>query len=188
MPNLLVNLAPVERVFVDMDGVLSDLNQGFIERAGMEDPYNDHQMRGVWDWWEKMGLKPMAWKTVNDVEFWASLPRMPAADALLEFLLTLFRPEQIAICTTPPRSAPHASEGKDLWIARHYPWFEGRVVKTEAKEVCSGPDALLLDDGPHNVEAFRVRGQAVLMPTLGNANHPHADDPVGYLASLLRRW
>lgn len=184
----IIRVDAVDRVLVDMDGVLADLHAGVVDVLGIPDPYDDPELVGVWDWWGALGYKkPDFWRLIGTVDFWAGLPPMPQAFDLIEVLCQQFGAENLAVCTHPPSETPAADHGKRVWLERHIPWLVPRLIKTAAKEMAAGPDALLLDDGEHNVRAFRMRrGQALLMPTRGNANHRFADDPVQFLCERLR--
>lgn len=65
----------------------------------------------------------------------------------------------VVIATAVPRCAGIAYHGKLEWIRRNMPWFDLKnFIAIQRKDLLVGD--ILLDDGPHNIEAWNKTGRA----------------------------
>jgi 5'(3')-deoxyribonucleotidase len=164
-------------VLLDKDGVLCDFLGGVFRLFGRLDLSGADCLR--WDQHlELLGVTPAEfWGRIEEAghAFWANLEPFPWAFQLYEALV---EQATVFICTSPARD-PFCSSGKQAWIRRHFPevFRANRVILTNRKWICAGPDRILVDDSLKNCEDFeslgrtRSPGQAVLFPQPWNQPH-----------------
>ncbi len=72
------------------------------------------------------------------------------------------RGHDVIIVTAIPRSAGVSYHGKMAWIRKYMPWFDlNNFIGCRRKEMVIGD--VLLDDGPHNIEAFNKIGREAVI-------------------------
>lgn len=131
------------RLFVDMDGVLTDFNRQFREWFGEDIEVcrykDDPRVRGLIDWY--MPDAPP--------EFWGNMPWLPGAR---EFWLELgkWNPEILSA----PYNRTQCVEGKLVWCKRElYPSVA--ITLEPDKFVVSNPGDILIDDSAYNAHGWR---------------------------------
>lgn len=146
------------RIYLDMDGVIVNLRDRVVELFSEEflteldsSPTTDTSL----------------WGHVHETfgqEFWANLDWMPDGQALLAFLEDEFGRANISICTKPTKFGS-SLDGKQVWIEQNIPVYSNAYIMVREKERVANPQALLIDDAPKNVAAFRkAGGKALLVP------------------------
>lgn len=159
----------IERVHLDLDGVLVDFVGGFQRALGLKPP--DPWPAACYDSFAAHGLKETSelWNTFDTEDFWANLDWMPDGLNILRILESKFRKENIAICTSPTRN-PGCAAGKVRWIQKHLPEYSRRFFIGTSKHLAGGEGGLLIDDSDHNVKKYRAyKGQAILVPRVWNS-------------------
>ena len=170
----------IRRCFLDLDGVLVDFLRGALEACGAADmdypkgQYWIEEVLGVTraDMWSRFGdlerffsdLKwhrdgPEIWRLASDVFY--------KSDGQLWLLSTA-------------HDGGVGALGKVAWVTRNLgaEWAD-RLILAWDKRFAAGPDNLLVDDCPANVDAFRAYGgQAVLVPRIHNPAEGDAVDVV----------
>jgi len=103
---------------------------------------------------------------------WANFPKSAEFEFLLDRCVELVGKSNICILTTPVLD-PGCAAGKIDWIYDQCPeWLHRQYLIGPMKHMCAQSDALLIDDGDHNVDAFREHGgQAILVPRPWNSLH-----------------
>jgi 5'(3')-deoxyribonucleotidase len=137
------------RVFIDMDGVVSDMD------AMMNDITNGESRKPDFP-------KGKYWAAVtrynNEVApFFASLPKMPEADKLVQFITDNF--EQVAFLTATGTTPKDGADQKRGWLAKNYPGMKViTVVNSAEKAIYANPRAILVDDRDKSIGPWRKAG------------------------------
>jgi len=142
-------------VYLDMDGVLADFF------GGVEKLY------GVSHWKEltadkSKDLKKEVIDRITGTDFFATLPKFPTADGLIE-LVKKFTGGTFSINTSPLRG-DHENSGKykKVWITNNIETPAEIVVtgrkETYAKDKASGTPNILIDDRPINIQKWQAAG------------------------------
>ncbi len=161
------------RLFLDVDGVLSDFTTGAHKKLGIDLYYSNWPYkRGPdgSDWQNELGMSFDDLSAICDFDFWANLPWHSDGRAILDVVLGHFDTSDITLLTTP---MPHvmSASGKMAWIEKNLPDFKRQtIVCSEKKHVFAGvPGAVLLDDSQRNFNYWRNHwGRAVLVPRWWN--------------------
>jgi hypothetical protein len=142
-------------VYLDMDGVLADFF------GGVEKLY------GVSHWKELTAdktkdLKKEVIDRITGTDFFATLPKFPTADALIDMVKT-FTGGTFSINTSPLRG-DHENSGKykKVWISNNIETPAEIIVtgrkETYAKDKASGTPNILIDDRPVNIQKWQAAG------------------------------
>ena len=144
----------ISKIFFDMDGVLANFDKGVEELAGFHIVKQDVA--------DKMSDEEM-WHRIREVEhYYDRLELMPGAKEMFDAVYGKYR-ERCEILTgipKPRRGILNAAEDKTKWVRRLL--SEDIVMnicfKEEKKNLCTGPECILIDDLPPNIEAWRACG------------------------------
>lgn len=173
------------RAFVDVDGVLADLVTALAAALGKDDLH-----RGNWpatySLSDALG-EPIdrIWghPSVEGAEFWAKLPKLPWADALVDMLVRRFQGD-VCFLTQPVRD-PASLGGKKEWLREHYPDIPFLIGNQ--KRLVAAPGFVLVDDHLINAEDWRDGGgDAILIPAPWNPLRGSVPDD-GIVAHVERR-
>jgi 5'-nucleotidase len=153
-------------ILIDLDSILADLNlvwySTWNDRTG--DNLTPEKVLS-WDVHKYCnGFEPMeVYSILNAPGFYQRLPVLPGA---IEAVRTLWDDgHRIIIVTAAPHEAPTAHYDKRIWVNKHLPFLgEAEIVSTHSKDVIKGD--VLIDDGPHNIEAFRKQNPAGFIATI----------------------
>lgn len=159
------------KIFIDSDGVLASFVDGVFNHYKCESPYKDGE-RGDWDLFQLINkCEDEFWNNVADESFWATLPKTPEADEIVELAIDAVGVDRVAILTAPPRSNRAAAvSGKLLWFEQNYPHLAKNVIPTHQKHFCAGLYSYLIDDNDKNCEKFTSwGGEVFLFPRPWNA-------------------
>lgn len=120
----------MNRVFVDLDGVIVDFNAYRISKG----------MTG-----EEIKSLPGAY---------LEMPAIPGAIKAVRSLIGMGF--AVWIATKPPTGIPHAYSDKAAWVLRELPELKRRIIITHDKGLLGDSGDYLCDDRPHkaNCEAF----------------------------------
>ncbi|MDI9689808.1 hypothetical protein QM326_34780 [Burkholderia cenocepacia] len=124
------------RVYVDMDGVIADF-EGAARAHAME-PSHFKRVAGAF-----LDLDPIP----GAAEAVAALD----AAGYLVFALTKI-----------PRSNPHAATEKLLWVRRHFPSLDDRIIITPDKGAVGKARDFLVDDHPEWANASNFPGTVIV--------------------------
>lgn len=175
-------------ILLDLDGCLVDFVGGVFAAFGADDARHDN-VRG-WDaipdeLSRALGRTVTAdemWHTIRGAPFWQHLCWLEHGRELFELVHSH---DADLVIMTAPCSDPLSAAGKLQWIARELEGFEVSYSLTDHKAAHAHRNALLIDDGEHNVTAFRERGgKAFLWPAPWNA---YGCRPNGAALERLRR-
>ena len=135
-------------VYLDMDGVLVDLERGSIEVHGA-----------------KLGdvPKPERWDKINAIKnFWKNLEWMPGAKKMWDFL----KPYTPSIMSAWTKHDPNSPKGKEDWLKAHVGRLSRNRInlvmrsdkKRFAKDGRTGAPNILIDDHPTNIGEWEANG------------------------------
>lgn len=179
------------KLFLDMDGVLTDFTRGWADILNFPYTYDPYSLkRGVWDYFpELLGKHNITFKQIDDVctcDFWANLPWMHDGKLILQIVLDVFGYENIYLLTSPMPN-PGSPNGKCEWIEKNIPGLKKRVILTNVdKGLFAGPGRILLDDKNENVYSFRAHGGVgIICPRPWNKRHRY--DTVPFIKDRLER-
>ncbi|MHB1826776.1 MAG: 5' nucleotidase, NT5C type [Steroidobacteraceae bacterium] len=125
----------MNRVFIDMDGVLADFEQ--LKRALGVDSDTLKGMCGAY-----LRLEPM-----------------PGAIAAVRSLVGMGF--ECWIATKPPTGIAQAYADKAAWVLRHLPELKRRIILTHDKGLLGDERDFLIDDRPHKANCERFRGTLI---------------------------
>ncbi len=176
----------IERVFLDMDGVLTDFVGAMLRLLGREEALQSWPP-GVWDMPQALRMEPAElWGRIarEGERFWAELEAYPWVDELLG-LVAQFAPFTIL---SSPSSQPESLSGKLRWLQKRFgPAFRDYLIGPP-KHLCARPDVVLIDDSDENVSRFRLNGgHAILFPQPWNSNHGLVERRLDYVRDELTR-
>ena len=170
----------MERIFIDMDGVLCDF-KGHAFKTHNIDLHEDDWPPGVYEMQDVIGMSEEDfWRPINEagVEWWASLPILPWAHELVSGCESVAK---IGISTSPNRSGNSAS-GKTLWVQHHFPHLARKMMIGPRKEWLARKDTLLIDDSDKKCKRFRkAGGRAIVFPQPWNSMHKMTSDRIKYV-------
>lgn len=193
------------RILLDMDEVLVDFVYGACRAHGVTlTQMLQHSQRGTWSI-----VEPIGWATgilssspsavFGDDEFWApiaaqgaafwrDLPALPWCMELVTTVRNLLagRGDDWHIISAPSVHAPGSYAGKVAWLQGYFGTAFDRFALTPHKHIFACRNAVLIDDRPQNVDAFREAGGiGVLFPSPMNALAKYSQDPVPYVKEVL---
>lgn len=125
----------MNRIFVDMDGVLADFDRLKTELGATG---------------EYIKRLPGAFNQMQPI---------PGAIAGVRSLIGMGY--EVWIATKPPTGIPHAYADKADWILRHLPELKRRIIMTHDKGLLGDENDYLIDDRPHKANCERFRGSLI---------------------------
>ena len=133
------------RLFLDMDGVLTDFDWQFERWFGKKIQVwlykSDSAARRTID----LHL------TTAPEEFWSDMPWMPGAEEFWREMVP-----RSPVILSSPHFAPACAAGKHAWVRKHL-GEKVPVILDTAKGAHGRPDDLLVDDTPSNSQGWKGR-------------------------------
>lgn len=123
----------MNRVFVDMDGVLVDFDAYKTERGLTGDEVK--KLAGAY----------------------LAMPAIPGAVKAIRSVIGMGF--EVWIATKPPTGVPHAYSDKAAWILEHLPELKRRIVITHDKGLLGDSGDVLCDDRPHKANCEQFPGK-----------------------------
>jgi hypothetical protein len=154
-----------------MDGVIVDFIRGAHEHHKLKyDPWP--YPVGKWDFVKRVDKTAYEFWSPLKFDFWSTLPWTPDGEEILSML-----PFEDTCLLTAPTQEAECVTGKLRWVRDNLTGYNRKVIITPAKEMCAHPNALLIDDGDHNVDKWRANGgQAILVPRIWNSRHAECNN------------
>ncbi len=157
------------KLYVDLDGVMSDLVAKWAELTGYSRDDIEH------GYWTNREMKKKIWKTTNralkqGVEIWYDLDLMPGAMTLWQFLVrnagTVGYEIEILTATGRMRQE-EVADMKHRWVAKHLSSTVGVITVQDGvdKARYAEEDAILIDDQQKNIDAWERAGGVGILHT-----------------------
>ena len=142
-------------VYLDMDGVMADFFGGVEKMYGVE-----HWKQLTND--KTKDLKKEVIVRITGSDFFATLPKFPTADWLIE-MVKKFTGGNFSINISPLRGDhENSAKYKKLWISNNIEQPDDIVVtgrkETYAKDKGTGTPNILIDDRPVNIQRWQAAG------------------------------
>jgi len=140
-------------VLLDVDGVLADFAGALLRWAG---PKYTREQLTEWDLTKALGLGDRQ----HLFDEYASEPGfcewLPVIDGAQDFVEGLRSVADIVIVTSPYSAARLWTFERLRWLERHFGISKYDVIFAKRKYLVRGD--IMVDDGPHNIEEFVMRG------------------------------
>lgn len=136
----------MKKIYVDMDGVLTDFDQQIADLL-------KRPLKRNWDF----GDESWIWRKIDKAgkDFWAKMPWMPSGKKLWN-ALKKYNP---TILTAPSRH-PSSKTGKRLWLKKHLPDIPYIIESKKYKY--ADKDSILIDDREKNIKKWKKAGGIVI--------------------------
>ncbi len=138
------------RIFCDLDGVITDFNQGYKDLTGITLGKSEH--RNDSKFWEPIDR--------GGYDFWVNLKWMSDGKTLWNFI----SPYNPTILSAPSRKID-SRIGKADWVNRELPGTPLILRSAKNKKEFAAPDAILIDDRPENIEGWIQEGGKGILHT-----------------------
>lgn len=178
----------IRNVFLDVDGTIANFTDYVLELFDRPDLKGSGYPKGVYCMEEILGItKTRFWNQIDNVFFWASIPRYPGA---VEFVSRLKKHcDSIGVklnyCTVGNVSEYFTGARAD-WLKRlnseaHVDVPMILMSTWQDKELLAKPGALFIDDNDNVCEACRNAGASIVrVPQRWNGSWGTAKDSVDY--------
>jgi len=177
------------RIFLDLDGVLIN----FVKSAADIFDLDYDELLSVWpsgeyDMAKVLGISEDAFFQVINAAgegFWANLTLYPYAMDFYHYCKDL-APTYIL---TRPTTHSSSLSGKLQWMQKHFGSNFTDYAITHKKELCAGPNTILIDDHTVNCTKFvDAGGSAIIWPAHNNIRFDQADECVELAKKELNEW
>jgi len=163
-------------VFMDVDGVLSDLFGAIYKSHGkVYSPDNPECPEGEAGYYvaEALGVSFEDLWTPYTEDYVRNMNKLPEADAIMDIVNIPDRKWNIAFLT---QSLSERLNGKYDWLGRYYPNIP-RILTDVKTFCCNGVGSLLIDDCDQNVREWeRWGGYPILFPRRWNSRHDEIEE------------
>jgi len=144
----------IEKIYLDMDGVLADFDRGIRELCGAEPADQNNST-------EEEDARVFA-AVRSQEHFFRRLEPVPGAKDLFDTLYAAYgdRVEILTGVPSPRRNLPEAGEDKVIWVREHLSETVkvNLVRRVEKKNFCTGKNCVLIDDLENNIVAWKQHG------------------------------
>ncbi len=163
----------IEKIYIDLDGVLADFRRGVRELCGI-DPFSPDKKTAIRD--------DVMWEAIKNVaHFYDRLELMPGALELFGALYGKYGNicEILSGIPRPQRGVLTAAEDKTRWVQR---LLSDRVMvnlvfRREKKHYVKGPGYILIDDWRKNIKEWETHGGTGILFT-------SAEDVLGRIGEI----
>jgi 5'(3')-deoxyribonucleotidase len=139
----------IEKIYIDMDGVLTDCWGSFRDEFGIDPTYNG-----------PLSAEDFFRYTRRDPKFWSDMPWTKDGKDLYDILVSLQIP--LHILSAPPENPkldPNVVAGKITWILREIPDMNIKNIHIDFnKSKYANPNSILIDDQLNNIESWTTAG------------------------------
>jgi 5'(3')-deoxyribonucleotidase len=140
----------VEKIYLDMDGVLADFDRGLRELCGMDPAQGKNRREDIWGRVKSVG------------HFYDKLELMPGAKELFDAIYSEYgdRCEILTGVPKPDKGIPGAGEDKINWMRRMLSEDikMNIVLREEKRNYCKGRGCILIDDLYDNIRVWDEYG------------------------------
>jgi 5'(3')-deoxyribonucleotidase len=141
---------PIDRIFIDLDGVTADFDAGLATLASHSE----------------IELTPKQFKKLPGA--YRNLPLVPGAAEAIKQLITLFGVEKIYFLSKPPKCNHEAWADKSEWVQKHFPQLHDNLILTRDKATCGTKDSVLIDDRPWKGNVVNFPGTVLHFGPIGD--------------------
>lgn len=146
----------IKKIYIDMDGVITNFNKKYVEIFNTE-PHHTRDKKDFSENWDHFVLK-------GQFEF---LDWFPGGQELVKYAKNLAdKGYQVEILSSSGGQKYHeiVTRQKLSWLARHGVTFKANIVPgRKHKTPFAGPDAILIDDTEDVIDAFNhANGHGIL--------------------------
>lgn len=165
----------VEKIFLDMDGVLADFDRGVNEICGITAPSQNAKSH-------KPGEDDEMWDRIKQVgHFYDCLELMPGAKEMFDAIYDKYgdKCEILTGIPKPRRGVTYAAEDKINWVRRLLSEnIKVNIVFREEKpQFCTGEECILIDDMEKNIKEWNETGGTGIL-------HVNAEETMSRLSEL----
>lgn len=175
------------KIYLDMDGVLTDFIGGCIKAHKKDTKHEDikefefyHELWGMSD--------DDFWQPLQTASFWSGLDKEPGCDELVSLVRRLVSDglySGFEVVTRPSYSHPLSINGKLTWLKRLFGNDFSDVTFTENKYNLAR-NGVLIDDSERNYTKFKANeGKAILYPQYWNSNRTLMNERLQYTEAQL---
>jgi 5'(3')-deoxyribonucleotidase len=160
----------IESIFIDLDETIANTVDHFINYHNLKNPYDDRENWGKRSVHELVGADWKEFWRVPGWEVWASIPKLPWADILVESCIEAVGIKNVHFLSSPVRSEGCAY-GKQMWVEEHYKELSHQLILARTKHACVDKNSILIDDSEDNELAFKEAGKQSnmwLFPSFSN--------------------
>ena len=150
-----------KKLYIDMDGVLTNFEKQFEDMIG-ENPRQFEDQKGKKEFWKQIDLK--------GENYWSQMPWMPDGKKLWSYVKK-FNP----IILSTPSQDKLSESGKHKWIKREL--GEIPTILISEKEKYASPKAILVDDYTKKINRWTEAGGIGIL-------HKSADASIKQLKKL----
>jgi 5'-nucleotidase len=175
------------RIICDLDSIVVDLMSAWLRdyNAAHNDSATEENFL-TWDMHKHVKGGKAIYGIINQPGYFRHLPMLPGAEDALKTLVR--RGHEVYLVTAA--SFPVNYVDKIEWCAEYLPFIDKKnVVVAHAKHII--PADAIIDDGPHNAEAYRKAHPNAQVLTIGypyNKSCPHYTDILGYYTDTASAW
>jgi hypothetical protein len=160
------------KIYLDMDGVLTDFEKRYEELFGVRPIEVQHRTKHFWSNWQEF---------INGGNF-KTLEKHKYADRLLEFVSTLGVPVEILSSSGGQQNHECVTTQKVAWLCNHGIPYKANIVPGGSKKAeYAHPWHILVDDTQHVVEKYRAAGGTAVL-------HYDIDTTIAELSKLYLEW
>lgn len=160
------------KIYLDMDGVLTDFEKKYEELFGVRPVEVKHRTKHFWENWEEF---------VKGGNF-VHLEKHKGADKLLNFVNSLGVPVEILSSSGGEKNHEYVTTQKIAWLCNNGIPFKANIVAGGAKKAMyAAPWNILVDDTEHVVEKYRAAGGTAIL-------HHDVDVTIRELSRLYLEW
>lgn len=145
----------IQKVYLDMDGVLADFDRGVKELCHLQPTSQNKERDDAQD--DRM------WAAIRQIgHFYGKLSLMPGAKEMFDRIYEQFG-DRVEVLTGVPkanRGIETAGEDKIEWMKKHLSdkVRMNIVLRKEKKNYCTGPESVLIDDREDTILEWRNLG------------------------------
>lgn len=154
----LVELAPQKnieyKIFLDMDGVLTDFDKSFYDLTGYKDGRTYEDEFGSKTFWDVIGKE--------GIKYWSEMPWTLDGKKLWNYV----KDKNVQILSAPAKTIPESKKGKLIWLARELsPKPKINLVKAVDKQKFADKYSILIDDYEKNIGQWKSSGGIPILHT-----------------------